>query len=602
MGSKLRAKQTIQSIIDRNIHGFNCRLIPGYDGRDSSITELCNQAKSIGFPVMIKSSMGGGGKGMVIVYKEDDLYAQIESCKRISLSSFGSDHVLIEKYLNPVKHIEVQILGDSLGNVRHLYERDCSLQRRYQKIIEETPSSLPKEVLDKITSSATLIAKEVGYVNAGTVEFIVDMKTFNFYFLEVNTRLQVEHPITEMITGIDIVEAQLRIAEGHHIDYCLPKNIERNGHAIECRLYCEDPLKEFYPSSGQILWFEGPPETQIRIDTHMKTGFEVSVHYDPMIAKLISFGRDRKEAIQKMTRSLIGTTIIGNIHHNKSFLLMMLGHEKFLDRSYHTKFIEEDSATELYRVWQNDQWNQNRMEQGIAAFLLDWMLRNHTFGKQWKHIKPGFRNHSSLIDNSQKWVSKKDGRDISISYKFAKEEKHLGYCDYHFNVLYSEGNQTNPNDSQTSTHYVVLSLPRDKSSIADDHPISPRGFLTYNIGDEKYQVKVCQEYSNPRAFYTSAHGQDFLFMKLDRLAGKKATNETTNEGVYKSHINGKIVRIPIKVGDHVKKGDVIMIMESMKMETKILALVDGVVKDIHTSESSLTKEGDLLVVTAPINS
>lgn len=263
MGSKAESKKVIESIIAKRYDDFYCKPIPGYYGDRQDVDFLVMKCKEIGFPLILKSSMGGGGKGMTIINNPNNLREEIESCKRISQSYFGSDHVLIEKYFSNVKHIEIQIIGDHYGNIIHMYDRDCSIQRRHQKIIEESPSYfIDNDLRNKISRSAVIIGKELKYFNAGTVEFILDMEDKSFYFLEVNTRLQVEHPITEMITGIDIVEKQIKIAEGYSLDEIQLKqqDIKIKGHAIECRVYCEDPYNNFKPSSGNILWWKSPTE------------------------------------------------------------------------------------------------------------------------------------------------------------------------------------------------------------------------------------------------------------------------------------------------------------------------------------------------------
>lgn len=573
------------------VNGFKCKIIPGYDGHDQSPENLLKVAQSIGFPVMIKSALGGGGKGMSIVHDPSAFVEQLESCKRISQSSFGSDRVLIEKYVDPVKHIEVQIMGDDSGNVIHIYERDCSIQRRYQKIIEETPSNLPLEVLEEIRLAATLIGKEVGYRNAGTVEFIVDLNTLDFYFLEVNTRLQVEHPISEMITGLDFVKMQIKIAEGYTISEIVKTPIERRGHAIECRLYGEDALNEFYPSSGPILWFKPPHSSLSRNDTHLKTGMEISIHYDPMLAKIVTYAHHREEAILKMKQALKDMVLLGPIHHNRAFLLHLLDHETFQSRKYHTKFIESWMKTDGYRTWLHNLWHSSMKEHVYAAFLLDWMKRHREFNKNWRHIKPGFRNNSLNSAQVQTWTMMQEIRPFIVTYEFKKKCKTLGTVEYHFQMKLNE-----KDTQESSLEALILYISQDGTSYIDlDHPISPRGSIRYQLGTKHVQVDVCQDKDDFMTYYTSEGGKDLKFRKVDRLEGKRNKDEGIDDGTVLSHINGKIISVKAKQGAQVKKGDVLIVIESMKMESKIVAKEDGTMEQVHAKEGQLTKEGELLL-------
>jgi len=331
LGSKTKAKQLA---IKNNI--------PVVEGTNSAIQDI-DEAKSIaakiGFPVMIKASAGGGGKGMRVVRLEEELEASIRMAQNEARSSFGDESVFIEKYVDSPKHIEFQVLVDEHGNAVHLGERECSMQRRHQKIIEETPCSIMDDDLRfRMGECAKKIVLAAGYTNAGTVEFMVD-KDKNFYFLEVNTRLQVEHPITEMRTGIDLVEQQLRIASGEKLSFT-QKDLRLYGAAIECRICAEDPDNNFMPSIGKLKYISRNLGNGMREDTGIEQGNEISIYYDSMITKLISYGPDRKSAIDKMERALRNYTIVG-VKTNISFLLNLLKCPEYFDGNYNTQFVEK---------------------------------------------------------------------------------------------------------------------------------------------------------------------------------------------------------------------------------------------------------------------
>ena len=331
MGHKVEAKTTIQKA--------GVPPIPGYHGGDQDLPSLITAGRDIGFPLIIKAASGGGGKGMRVVHEESELEESIESCKRESLKAFGDDTVFLEKYLQSPRHIEIQVLGDHHGNMIHLFERECSIQRRHQKIIEETPSTaLTPQLRDAMGAAAVTAARAVGYTNAGTVEFMMD-STKNFYFLEMNTRLQVEHPITECVTGVDLVKWQLRIASGEELTLSQDQ-LHQQGHAIECRIYAEDPAHEFLPSTGTVHYMEVPDGVNIRNDCGVEEGMEISSFYDPLLAKLTVFGENRQDAIQKMLWSLSNYVILG-VTTNVGFLRRILDHPDFQTGTITTHFIAD---------------------------------------------------------------------------------------------------------------------------------------------------------------------------------------------------------------------------------------------------------------------
>jgi acetyl-CoA carboxylase biotin carboxylase subunit len=331
MGDKIEAKKTIADA--------QVQVIPGYHGVKQDLSTLRKEGNKIGFPLLVKAAAGGGGKGMRVVHSEGELEQSIESAKREAKSAFGNDSVFLEQYIDKPRHIEFQILADEFGHVIHLFERECSIQRRHQKIIEETPSPVVTPMLRKAMGKAAVAAAEaVGYTNAGTIEFMVDGK-HNFYFMEMNTRLQVEHPITEATTGVDLVKWQLRIASGMELTIAQNSLIQR-GHALECRIYAENPLNGFLPSIGTLEKVEIPIGPNIRNDTGIETNNHVSPYYDPMLAKLIVNSENREESINKMIWALSHYVVLG-VTTNISFLKKVLEHPEFNKGNITTHFIND---------------------------------------------------------------------------------------------------------------------------------------------------------------------------------------------------------------------------------------------------------------------
>jgi len=354
LGSKTKAKQ----LAVKN----NIPVVSGTNSAVKDFAEAKSIAEKIGFPVMIKASAGGGGKGMRVVKSIDELEASLRMAQNEARSSFGDDSVFIEKYVDSPRHIEFQILVDEHGNAVHLGERECSMQRRHQKIIEETPSSIMDEDLrQRMGECAKKIALAAGYTNAGTVEFMVD-KDKNFYFLEVNTRLQVEHPITEMRTGLDLVAEQLKIASGEKLSLT-QKDIRLNGAAIECRICAEDSDNNFMPSIGKIKYLSRNLGNGMREDTGIEQGNEISIYYDSMIAKLISYSEDRKSAIIKMKRALSTYNVVG-VKTNIGFLMNLLNCPEYIDGDYNTQFVER---TFLPRLAAQERDNDTELEKALAA-------------------------------------------------------------------------------------------------------------------------------------------------------------------------------------------------------------------------------------------
>lgn len=363
MGSKLAAKECVKQ--------FQIPMVPGID---KAITdpELAKEiAAKIGYPVLIKASAGGGGKGMRIVQKQEEMQEQMERAISEASASFGDGSVFIEKYLASPRHIEVQVLADQFGNVVHAFERECSIQRRHQKIVEETPSAIITPALrEQICQAAVLVAKSCQYTSTGTVEFLVD-NTMNFYFLEMNTRLQVEHAVSEMITGLDLVEEQIKIARGEKLGFT-QQDIQMNGHAIELRVYAEDPLHHFMPSIGRLEQYVIPTGDGIRVDDGYAEGMTIPVYYDPMIAKLVVHGQTRPEAIQKM-RNAIKDYLVAGVATTLPFGNFVFEHDAFISGAFDTHFVNDYYTPELLKEKQKENAE-------IAAMLAlhYWMEKQKT--------------------------------------------------------------------------------------------------------------------------------------------------------------------------------------------------------------------------------
>ncbi len=357
MGSKTRAREIMAAA--------GVPIVPGTKEKITNIEQAIQIAESIGFPVLLKASAGGGGKGMRKVFSSTQFKESFESAQREAEKAFGDGAIYIEKLLENPKHIEFQILADEFGNYVHLGERDCSIQRRHQKIIEETPSRLlDDELRHKMGQVAINAARAVEYVNAGTIEFLFDTKTKQFYFLEMNTRLQVEHPITESVTGIDIVKEQIRIAAGYPLSF-RQEDVRWQGHSIECRINAEDPFNNFLPATGKVKYLRQPAGKGIRIDSGVEVNSEITIHFDPLIAKLITFAPTRQEAISIMKRALNEYLIFG-VKTGIPFLRKVLLHPKFIEYNYDTGFIENDfNFEELLE----DQSISNEEQAILASYL-----------------------------------------------------------------------------------------------------------------------------------------------------------------------------------------------------------------------------------------
>lgn len=380
MGDKLSSKHAVAS--------YNIPMVPGTPDAITDRVAAKAKAAEIGYPILIKASAGGGGKGMRVVEKEEDFDEQMDRAVGEAISAFGNGACFIEKYITKPKHIEIQIMGDQHGNVVHLFERECSIQRRHQKLIEEAPSAvLTPEIREAMGLCAVNVAKACNYYGAGTVEFIVD-ENLDFYFLEMNTRLQVEHPVTELITGIDLVKEMIHVAEGKPLSI-KQEDLQINGHSIEVRVCAEDPTNNFLPNVGTLQTYVRPQGNGVRVDDGMEEGMDIPIYYDPMIAKLITYGNDRTEAIEKMIRAIDEFKITG-VATTLPFCKFALKHEAFVSGNFDTRFVG------LYFTPEVLEGEADQNELAIAAVLAAQLLKN-------KNKPKVADNGNALVNNASQW-------------------------------------------------------------------------------------------------------------------------------------------------------------------------------------------------------
>ena len=535
--------------------------VPITEGITGEPETLIKEAKNIGFPVLLKAAAGGGGKGMTIVRSEKELGPALEATARQAKAYFGDETVYIEKFLEDPRHIEIQVLADKHGNVVHLFERECSIQRRYQKIIEESPSAtLTPEVRKQMGEAAVQIAKEIGYANAGTIEFLVD-QDLKFYFLEMNTRIQVEHPVTEMVTGVDLVEEQIHIAQGEPLRL-KQKDIRQTGHAIECRIYAEDPENNFLPSPGMMTLYYEPSGDHIRIDTGVTPGMEIKSAFDPMISKLIVWGEDRQTAARRM-RDALSLYGIHGIRTNISYLKKLIVGEPFLKNQISTKFCDAftDDIVEEIRREKAD----IPPEILISGYLLISLhhLGTEGFtpsepGSLWKHL--GLWRHRIELEVS------------------CEEEP--------FTVLIKPKKHDHLNLEIRGRHYEARILNLKKA------------YLHYEINGEPYHMLFSED--KDHRDYIGMGGHIFLMQRKDLLPDELIAASGETLGSDASHVvapmPGKVIKINVKPGDSVKKGDVLLIIEAMKMENNIVAGRDAIISEVNAQLNQMVEVQSPLVV------
>jgi acetyl-CoA carboxylase biotin carboxylase subunit len=521
--------------------------LPVTQGLTGNSQELLKQAKKITFPILVKAAAGGGGKGMRIVHAFEDLEGILETTSREAKNYFGDGSVYIEQFIMNPRHIEIQVLGDKFGNVIHFFERECSVQRRYQKIVEESPSpTLTEGIRQQMGDAAVQLCKAIRYESAGTIEFLVD-SNLNYYFLEMNTRIQVEHPVTEMVTGVDLVEEQIRIAQGYPLSI-RQEDVRQKGHAIECRIYAEDPSNGFLPSPGNISLYIEPEMVHLRIDSSMNTESEVLRFYDPMISKLVAWGEDRQQAIKKAEEALENFVVHG-IKTNISYLQQLIQHPQFVKNEISTRFC--DTATEeiLESICQKRE-KINALEI-ISAFLLFNLNKNLLEGVEniWKEI--GYWRHTMKFDillNNQTYNA--EILEINAGYLLAiisgKQVRLRMRSFEHGKLLYDADEQ---------------SL---KAFISEDN----EGFTLVQIKGMIFNMRR----------------NDQLNTSLDHAL----LSSSDEDGSLFAPMPGKVIKVSVKEGDRVNRGAILLVVEAMKMENNIVAPSESIVEQINV------KAGDMV--------
>ena len=566
MGDKIESKKLAGAA------GVNC--IPGVNDAIQTPEKAVEIAQSIGYPVMIKASAGGGGKGLRVAFNDKEAFEGFTSCRNEALSSFGDDRVFIEKFVEEPRHIEIQLMGDSHGNVIYLNERECSIQRRHQKVIEEAPSPFITEATRKaMGEQAVLLAKAVNYQSAGTVEFVVG-KDQSFYFLEMNTRLQVEHPVTECITGLDLVELMIRVAAGEKLPI-EQKDVQRNGWAMECRINAEDPFRSFLPSTGRLVRFQPPKETMfaadtsqlygVRVDTGVQDGGEIPMFYDSMIAKLIVHGTDRLDAIAKMREALNGFVIRG-ISSNIPFQAALLAHPKFVAGDFNTGFIAENYG------------------QGFKA-------------EDVPHDDPDFLVALAAYVNRRML-----GRAAGISGQLPGHSLTVGE---EFVVLGLGAQGKHSTHPVVVTNYDIESGSSAIKTAARSYEICSSWHLggariRGTVNGQPFAAQVERGVGkNPLAIRIAHNGTrlDALVLSpraaaLHALMPYKAPPDMSRYVL--SPMPGLLVEVAVNVGQKVQAGERIAVIEAMKMENVLFAIADGVVGKV------LAGKGESLTVDQPI--
>ena len=539
MGDKDKARLIVKEL--------GIPLLPGYENSKEKETKLLNEAKKIGFPVLLKASAGGGGKGMRTVFKETEFINSLNEVRREAKNVFGDDRIIIEKYIESGRHIEVQILGDNTGNIFHLFERECTIQRRYQKIIEETPSKvLDKNLRKDMLECAMQIGKKLRYKSLGTVEFIYDNKTKSFFFLEVNTRIQVEHPVTEEITGLDLVGLQLKIAQGEKINLN-QQDVKSEGYAIEARLYAENPTSDFLPTSGKIQKLKFPKINGLRIDSDLKNGDSVNIYFDPMLAKIIAHDISREKAINKLKHALSNVVFLGPTT-NIELLKNILSSKSFVKGDYNTNFIFENN-----KIIQTDR-DQSKIEKmAIVATLFRWSKRNIK-KRLLKHMPSGWRNN------------------------FYSPQKEIFY--FYDNYIECEYKIVN------GTFMFSLNKSNHKVSIIK----AKRSVLHAEINGvfKKYHVKEID-----KSIYV--HSVDFGNVCL-QVADRYPSNEKEKEERgYISPMPSLVVDVFVKKGDKIKRNQPLIVLSSMKMENTLYSNEDGVIHLVNVVKGENIQAGHVLL-------
>ncbi len=543
MGDKARAKRAMIEA------GVPC--VPGYQGDDQSLVTLVAEAKSVGLPVMVKAAAGGGGRGMRLVHEASELESAIGLAQSEAQNAFGSSELIIEKAVVRPRHVEIQVFADKAGNTVYLGERDCSIQRRHQKVVEESPCPvMTSQLREAMGTAAVEAAKAVGYVGAGTVEFLLD-EAGEFYFLEMNTRLQVEHPVTEMVTGYDLVEWQIRVARGEDLP-AEQADIDLFGHAIEVRLYAEDPSAGFLPSTGPIKLFATPEGEGVRIDSGVETGDEVTPFYDAMVAKLITYGETREDARLKMRSALRDTALFGPLN-NRDFLLDVLDRPDFIHGAATTAFID-------------DNFGDAFLPPGVSSSdLAVAAATQHVLAMEHHHSQSASVNEE-LLD----WVSM--GR-VTDTRRYD-----LGEQTYDVSLVpLSVGEyEVTVNDQ---THHVRITDMGDSHVITEIDGLAHR----YHYHDEA-----------PATLYLSSDNLSMMLADSTRIPPE--AQDAAGGGTITAPMHGQLLSIDVAAGEAVQKGQRIAVLEAMKMQHEIIAPGDGCVVEVAASAGKQIGAGDVIMM------
>ena len=548
--------------------------IPGWNDAIETAERAVEIAKDIGYPVMIKASAGGGGKGLRVAFNDKEAFEGFTSCRNEARNSFGDDRVFIEKYVLEPRHIEIQVLGDSHGNVIYLNERECSIQRRHQKVIEEAPSPFISDATRKaMGEQAVALAKAVKYQSAGTVEFVVG-KDQDFYFLEMNTRLQVEHPVTECITGLDLVELMIRVAAGEKLPLTQDQ-VQRNGWAIECRINAEDPFRNFLPSTGRLVRFAPPAQTMfqsntdalygVRVDTGVVDGGEIPMFYDSMIAKLIVHGKDRNEAIAKMREALNGFVIRG-ISSNIPFQAALLAHPKFVSGDFNTGFIAE-------------QYSQGFRAEDVPHDDADFLVALAAF------VRRKSRERAAGLTGQLPGYGVKVGHDFSVITMGTSGENR--YTAVHVDEVLGQVGS------------AVVTVEGKRFAISSGSRLNDI-CITGECNGQPFTAQVERgTLRNPLALVVQHNGTRIetvvvsrRMAELHKLMPFKAAPDMSKYVL--SPMPGLLVDVAVQVGQKVQAGERVAVIEAMKMENVLFAAADGVVSKV------LASKGESLVVDQPI--
>jgi len=572
MGSKNESKEIMISA--------GVPTTPGYHGTDQSLSKLLSEADKIGYPVLIKASLGGGGKGMRIVDGKGDFASALESCKREAMKSFNNDNVLLEKYITESRHVEVQIFGDNMGNMVYLNERDCSVQRRHQKVIEEAPApQIEVSTRRRLGEAAVKAALAVNYTGAGTVEFLMDSKTNEFFFCEMNTRLQVEHPVTEMVTGQDLVEWQLKVASGSELPIKDQLSLSPKGHAIEARIYAENVKQNFLPAIGRLKRLKFPPlsltDHRIRIDTGVGEGDEVSMHYDPMIAKVVSFGDTREDAIRLLSNALRQTEIVG-LPTNVEFCNGIILHEAFKRGSVTTDFLN------LWGQQILDSIGSKRLPKhvvmvGALAYAINLKKGEREHGcHPWDIIGP-FRVVKSsvinviLLDESG---SVKEEKVIIIEC--------LSSDSFRINGVEITGSLEEDGSVVSFCEGIRYKVSTHLEEWSDDFGTC---HLSLWDSDGSFQDRS----------FSAKSRYDMVFSARSKKSDKLDETGASRGRHLISPMHGKVVRVLVGEGDSVAVNQEMVIIEAMKMEHTVCSKVEAKVESIQLEIGQLVSEGSLLV-------